>query len=260
MQIQLIRSATLRIEYAGHTFVIDPDLAAKYTRPSFAGKSLNPLVDLPCLPVEVLTGSEMVIVSHLHSDHFDLVAQEMLPKDTLIFCQPEDKQKIFVKGFRNVVPINQEINWKGITITRTLCEHGSGEVLKQMGDASGFVFRSQNESTLYWAGDTIWCKAVAEVISQYQPDVIIIHSCGAVWGPQVLIVMDAAQTVDLCRAAPNSTVIATHLDSLDHSTVSRQDLREYADLDGIRPKQLRIPLDGEKIVWSQLLQQRTFGN
>jgi L-ascorbate metabolism protein UlaG (beta-lactamase superfamily) len=36
MQLQLIRSATLRIEYAGHTFVIDPYLAAKHSRPSFA--------------------------------------------------------------------------------------------------------------------------------------------------------------------------------------------------------------------------------
>lgn len=248
MQIQLIRSATLRIEYAEHTFVIDPYLAAKHTRPSFAGKSPNPLVDLPCLPEEVIAGIEMVIVSHLHSDHFDPAAQDLLPKDTLILCQPEDEQTISAKGFSNVMPVKQEINWEGVTITRTLCEHGSGEVLKEMGDASGFLFRSQNEGVIYWAGDTIWCEVVANVISEYHPDVIVTHSCGAVWGQQVLIVMDATQTVALCRAAQNSIVIATHLDALDHATVSRQDLREYAAVNGIRPEQLRIPLDGERIV------------
>ena len=36
MQLQLIRSATLRIEHAGHTFVLDPYLVAKHSRPSFA--------------------------------------------------------------------------------------------------------------------------------------------------------------------------------------------------------------------------------
>lgn len=238
------------MEYGGHTFVIDPYLAPKYTRPSFAGKSLNPLVDLPCPPLEVIAGIEMVIVSHLHSDHFDPVAQELLPKETLILCQSEDEQTISAKGFHNVVSVDQEINWEEIAITRTPCEHGSGEVLKEMGNASGFVFRCQNEPTVYWAGDTIWCQLVAEVISQYRPDVIITHSCGAVWGQQVLIVMDAAQTVALCRAAPTSIVIAVHLDSLDHATVSRRELREYAEVNGIRPEQLRIPLDGEKIVWS----------
>ena len=247
MQIQLIRSATLRIEYAGHLFVIDPYLAAKYTRPSFAGKSPNPLVDLPCPPLEVIAGIEIVIVSHLHSDHFDPAAQELLPKNTLILCQPEDEHAISDKGFRNIIPVKQEIIWEGFTITRTPCEHGSGEVLKEMGEASGFLFRSQNEPIVYWAGDTIWCEAVADIISKYHPDVIVTHSCGAVWGPHVLIVMDAAQTVALCRAAPYSTVISTHLDSLDHATVSRLALREYATANGIRPEQLRIPLDGERI-------------
>jgi len=247
MRIQLIRSATLRIEYAQHTFIIDPYLAAKHTRPSFAGKSPNPLVDLPCSPLEVIAGIEMVIVSHLHSDHFDPAAQDLLPKDILILCQPGDNDTITAKGFRNVMPVERKINWEGITIIRTPCEHGSGEVLNEMGNASGFVFQSQNEPTVYWAGDTIWCEAVASVISRYQPDIVITHSCGAVWGQQVLIVMDAAQTVALCRAAPNSTVVATHMDSLDHATVSRQALREYATTNGIRPEQLLIPLDGERI-------------
>lgn len=249
MQIQLIRSATLRIEYAGHTFVIDPYLAAKHTRPSFAGKSPNPLADLPCPPLDVIAGIEMVIVSHLHSDHFDPVAQDLLPKDILILCQPEDKQTISAKGFGNAKPVKHEFLWEGITIIRAPCEHGSGEVLEEMGSASGFVFRSPNEPTVYWAGDTIWCEAVAGVITRYHPDIIITHSCGAVWGQQVLIVMDAAQTVEVCRAAPNSAVIATHMDSLDHATVSRQDLREYAAVHGIRPKQLRIPSDGERIIF-----------
>ena len=45
----------------------------------------------------------------------------------------------------------------------------------------------------------------------------------------------AAQTVQVCRAAPGSTVVAVHLDSLDHGTVTRQSLRAYAETHGIRP-------------------------
>lgn len=249
MQIQLIRSATLRFHYARQNFLIDPYLAAKHTRPSFTGKSPNPLVDLPCPPLEVIAGIEMVLVSHLHSDHFDPAAQELLPKDLPIFCQEEDQARIESVGFRNVTPLIDSVNWQGITITRAPCQHGSGEVLKEMGNASGFVFQAKNEPTVYWTGDTIWCEPVAETIRRYQPEIIITHSCGAMWGDQVLIVMDAGQTLAVQRAAPHSRIIATHMDSLDHATVTRDDLRQYAQAHGVGPEKLLIPLDGEKITF-----------
>jgi hypothetical protein len=63
-----------------------------------------------------------------------------------------------------------------------------------------------------------------------------------------LIVMDAAQTVAVCHAAPNSTVIATHMEALDHATVTRAALRKYAEAQGVGPKKLLIPFDGERIV------------
>jgi L-ascorbate metabolism protein UlaG (beta-lactamase superfamily) len=249
MQLHLIRSATLRLDYAQKTFIIDPYLADKHSRPSFTGASLNPLVDLPCPPQEVIAGVEMALISHLHSDHFDPAAQELLAKDLTLFCQPQDKAAIEGKGFRNVVSVIDKVNWQGITITRTACQHGSGKVLQEMGTASGFVFKAEHEPTVYWAGDTIWCEAVAKVIEQTKPDIIITHSCGAMWGDHVLIVMDAAQTIAICRAAPNSTVVATHMESLDHATITREALRKFAEANGVRPEKLLIPLDGEKIAF-----------
>jgi L-ascorbate metabolism protein UlaG (beta-lactamase superfamily) len=249
MQIQLIRSATLRIEYARRHFVIDPYLAAKHAMPSFSGQSPNPLVDLPCSPQDVIAGTEMALISHLHSDHFDPAAQELLPKANPILCQPEDKHRLEAKGFRRVIPVRETIAWQGITITRTPCQHGSGEVLKKMGQASGFVFQAEHEPTVYWAGDTVWSETVADIIVRTQPKIIITHSCGAVWGDNVLILMDAAQTVAVCHAAPDSVVIATHMDAVDHATVSREALRLYAEAHGIGPERLLIPADGEKMVF-----------
>ena len=245
MQIQLIRCATIRMEYANHQFIIDPYLAAKHTMPSSAGLSLNPLVDLPCTPHEALAGIEMAVISHLHDDHFDPIAERLLPNNLPLLSQPEDESDIEAKGFATVIPVRETISWKGISITRTQCQHGTGDVLHQMGPASGFVFRAENEPTVYWAGDTIWCKPVADVIVRTQPDIIITHSCGAVWGDHELIVMDAAQTIEVCRAASYSIVIATHMDALDHATVSREALRAYAEAHDVRSEQLLIPADGE---------------
>jgi hypothetical protein len=156
-----------------------------------------------------------------------------------------DETPVTVMGFRHVTPVLDSLVWHGITISRTPCQHGSDDVLDDMGTASGFIFQAENEPTVYWVGDTIYYDAVAEVIDHVHPQVIITHSCGAVWGDHVLIVMDAEQTVAVCKSAPKSIVVATHMEALDHATITRAELRDYATLHGIKPDQLLIPADGD---------------
>ncbi len=247
MRIQLIRNATLRITYSEKLIITDPYLADKCSMPSYTGASPNPLVDLPCTPQDVIEGIDMALVSHIHSDHFDPTAQRLLPKDLPLFCQPGDEPMIKEKGFHKVMPVVDTINWDGITILRTPGQHGTGNVLVEMGNTSGFLLKSKGEPTVYWVGDSIWCDAVAAVIDKHQPDIIITHSGGAVWGDNILIIMDALQTVDVCRAAPKAVVVAIHMESLDHGTVSRSDLRTKAKMENIKPDQLLIPDDGEII-------------
>jgi L-ascorbate metabolism protein UlaG (beta-lactamase superfamily) len=245
MDMQLIRSATLRVVYNGRLFLIDPFLAAKGTVRSFAGIAPNPIVELPCTPEEAIADVEMAIISHLHVDHFDETAAELLPKHLPIFCQPGDEGKIAEKGFTAVTPITNQHTWQGITFSRTPGQHGRGEIGQRMGQVSGFVWQVAGEPTVYWAGDTIWYEQVAEVIQRVQPNVIITHSSGAKFGDSDPIVMDAAQTIAVCTAAPQASIVAVHLESLDHGTVTRADLRTLADSYGISPAHLLIPLDGE---------------
>lgn len=247
MRLQLIRNATLRLTYGERLWLIDPYLAPKHSRPSYTGRSLNPLVELPCSIEEVFVDADVVVVSHLHSDHFDSVAHDRVPKHLPLFCQPGDEPTIVSKDFLDVRPVADRVEWKGVSLMRTPGQHGSGAVLTDMGRTSGFVFRAEGEPTLYWAGDTILTDDVLDVIAAVRPDVIVTHSSGAVWGPGTLIVMDAEQTVAVCKAAPTAVVVAVHLDSLDHGTVSRADLRAYAEAEGIGPDRLRIPADGETL-------------
>lgn len=251
MILQLIRNATLRLAYANETILIDPDLAAAYTRPSFTGRSANPMVGLP-LPIATITQSlSLILVSHLHRDHFDAV--ELLPASLPLLCQPGDEERIAARGCTHVIPVAETIQWNQIQITRVGGHHGTGAVGQIMGAVSGFVLTAAGEPTLYWAGDTINGPDVAQNIARFRPAVIITHSSGATWpddsGARQLIVMDAAQTIAVCRAAPASTIIATHMEALDHATVSRAALRAAADAAGIDRAQLLIPADGETITY-----------
>lgn len=110
MKIKLFRNATIRITYAGKEFIIDPFLLPKDTIPSFTGIAKNPTVDLPCSPEEVVEGVEMAIVSHMHPDHFDQLAAQLLPSKVTLFCQPGDEAMLRQFGVRNPSAITDSTN------------------------------------------------------------------------------------------------------------------------------------------------------
>ena len=249
MKLQLIRNATLKLNYAGKIIIIDPMLSNKGDFESFAGITQNPIVDLQMSKNEILNNLDLVLVTHTHIDHFDPAAQQIIPKQLPLFCQPTDEDKIKASGFLNVIPIKTDVQWENIHIHRTGGKHGSGEVLKQMGLVSGFVLQSDSEPTVYIVGDSILVEEVKNVLHQFIPDIIITNSGGAYMPgyEQTPILMDEEQTLELVKLMPNSTVIAVHLEALDHCTVKRQSLREKAIENCIDSDCFLIPEDGQYI-------------
>jgi L-ascorbate metabolism protein UlaG (beta-lactamase superfamily) len=251
MKIRLIRNATLLLDYAGQHILIDPYFAARHSLPSYTGRSPNPLVMLPLPPEHILPAVALVIISHLHTDHFDAAAQALVPKDLPLFCQPGNEDVIRAKGFQRVTPIAATQYWQNLNITRIGGHHGRGEVEGLMGAVAGFVFQASSEPTLYWAGDTILCAEVEQAIDTFKPALVVTHSCGAMWpdraGQRSLIVMDDAQTVAVCRRLADGRVIATHMEALDHATITRAQLRQTAQAAGIDERKLLIPADGATI-------------
>jgi L-ascorbate metabolism protein UlaG (beta-lactamase superfamily) len=250
MEIQLIRNATLRITYNKRVFIIDPYLAPKHSQEPLIGKSRNPLVDLPCPAEEVVADVEMVLVSHLHPDHFDGLAQQLLPKSIQLYCQPNDEHQIRAKGFSNVIAVKEKVEWHGMTITRTFGQHGNEVWAQRMGSVAGFILSTENEPTIYWAGDTIWYEAIEQLVLETDPDIIITYSSGASFEAGNPIIMDGKQTIEVCRTASQSIVIATHMETFDFDTVSRKALRAMAEAEGIEAEQLLIPADGETLIFS----------
>ncbi|PTA68529.1 MBL fold metallo-hydrolase [Deinococcus arcticus] len=246
MRVQLIRNATLRLTYAGHTLLVDPFLADIHTQPSLAGRSLNPTVALPLPADEVVRGAELALVSHLHLDHIDLTPPR-LPPHLPLLAQPGDVAALRAAGFTAVQGLDRDTIWSSIHLSRTGGTHGTGRVGQAMGEVSGFVLRAPGEPTLYLAGDTIWTDEVRAQIETHAPDVIVTHSGGARL-QDTLIIMDTAQTLALAAAAPQATVVAVHLDAYDHMTVTRQTLRAAAQQAGLG-RRLLVPGDGETLEW-----------
>jgi len=251
MRLRLIRNATMLWDYSGRRILTDPLFADRFALPSYSGRSRNPVVDLPLAIDDIMAGVELVLLSHRHSDHFDAAARERLPRTLPLYCQPSDASALEAHGFAHVTPVESSLVWPAGTLTRIIGHHGVGPVEAEMGVVSGFVLQAPGEPTVYWAGDSVLCDETRAAIERYRPAVIITHSCGATWpdgrGGRALIVMDAAQTIATSRLAPWARVVAIHLDSVDHATVSRDDLRQTVAAEGLEGRIL-IPEDGEELV------------
>ncbi|QNF32202.1 MBL fold metallo-hydrolase [Adhaeribacter swui] len=247
--IQLVRNATLILNYAGVKILVDPMLMPKDTIDPFAGKARNPLLDLPISVEEIIKDVNLVLVTHTHPDHFDAVASQVLSKSIDLVNQPADEEFFKKENFTNAQTVQNQLIFKNIRISRTGGQHGSGEILKRMGKVSGFVLQAENQPTIYIVGDSIFTEEIEQNIQKFKPDYIITNSGGAAFPgfEETPILMDEDQTMALLNASGEAKIIAVHLEALDHCLTTRDSLRQKATESNIREGQLLIPRDGETI-------------
>lgn len=249
MKLQLLRNATQLLTVNGKTILIDPMLAPKGSYEPFqqTNNSLkNPLVDLPLNDSELstlLAGTNAVLLTHVHTDHWDETARQLLSPEITIFCQPEDVEVIRQAGFINVFPIVNELTWQDISFSRTSGRHGTGEIGKLMGTVSGYVIQHDNES-VYLAGDTIWCEEVKTALDQYTPKRIVLNGGAARFITGDPIIMDINDILTVCNYAPEATIYIVHLESVNHSSQNREQIRTALNQHQLSSRGI-VPNDGD---------------
>jgi len=252
MHIHFLRHATLVLTYHNVNLLIDPMLSpagALDPVANAADQRRIPLVDLPVSDSELrqlIEQSDAVLVTHTHRDHWDANAVELIPKDKPILCQPDSETAIREAGFTAVTPIVYRYEWRGITFHRTDGQHGTGEIGQKMGIVSGFVLQAPGEPILYIAGDTIWCDEVQKALDTYHPDIVIVNAGAAQFLTGDPITMTAADVAQVCRAAHSATVVAVHMETVNHCGLTRAALRAYLEGEGLANGVI-IPVDGAHV-------------
>jgi L-ascorbate metabolism protein UlaG (beta-lactamase superfamily) len=260
VEMQQIRNATVKITYAGTTFLIDPMLAEKGAYPGFEGtyrsNLRNPLVELPESAKNVISDVDAVIVTHTHLDHWDDAAQKALPKNIPLFTQHEaDAQLIRSQGFKNVRVLSDGTEFGGVKITKIGGQHGTNEMYavpslaKLLGEAMGVVFQAKGYKSLYLAGDTIWRKEVDQAIETYHPEIIVLNAGKAkLIGFDGSIIMGEKDVLRATQAAKNAKIVAVHMDAVNHMSLTRKELRGYVKKQGIESR-VDIPEDGASLAF-----------
>ena len=262
MKIRQIRNATLRVRFGGVEFLIDPWLVSKaegftFGQSPFASEVVDPaqldivmpMCELQIPLADVLSGVDAYVLTHLHPDHFDMAPDgtvgAKLDKGVPIFVQNEREVGVIRhSGFSDVRTFTDEgVSFRSVTLKRTYAKHGTKE---PCGPASGVFFTSPSETKSLWIlGDTIWCDEVAKTMAELKPDVVILNACAAQLKTYGRLIMDDADVESVCRAAPNATVIASHMDTVAHASLTRKTLKTALERRGFASRVL-MPDDGEE--------------
>jgi len=242
--VRLVRHATLQLDLGGRRLLVDPMLDPAQARPAVANTPndrRNPLVDLPEPAEQVVAWAEAVLVTHLHVDHLDPTAVALVGDGLPVFAQPEDVETLVARGLERVTAVEPSAGWNGLDIVRTGGRHGHGDLADQMAPVSGFVLKDERLS-VYVAGDTVWCDEVADALAEHRPDVVVVNAGGARFTTGDPITMTAADVRAVRAAAPAATIVAVHLEAINHCLETRDELRAATAGAGIL-----VPGDGETI-------------
>ena len=74
----------------------------------------------------------------------------------------------------------------------------------------------------------------------------VLNACAAQLKTYGRLIMDDADVESVCRAAPNATVIASHMDTVAHASLTRKTLKAALEERGLASRVL-MPDDGETL-------------
>ena len=264
MKIQQIRNATLKINYAGKNFLIDPWLIGgqKFGRfIDIPGKPFNtpdpvreqipmPIYDLPLSVNEILRDVDYYILTHIHPDHIDIAPDGSLgaplDKKIPIFAQNDNDADALTKSGFQSVNILQETKgnkfFDTLNLTKTPAKHGT---ISPLGEACGLIFSAPNEKILYIVGDSVWFGGVQSSLINFRPDVVIVNACAAELIGNGRLIMNDEDISCIAQTLPTAKIIVSHMDNVAHATITRHEMCGLLTRRGV--ENYFMPADGETL-------------
>jgi L-ascorbate metabolism protein UlaG (beta-lactamase superfamily) len=216
-----VGTATVVIRYAGFTVLTDPNFlhAGDHVHLGYglvSRRRTNPAAELEDLPTP-----DFVLLSHLHGDHFDRVAERKLNKAIPIISTRHAVSYLTKRGFtaahalRTWETLALEKGEARLSLTAMPGTHGPGPLGGALPPVMGSMLEFQvpdgeTRLRMYISGDTLIHNRLREIPRRYpEIDLALLHLGGTrILG--ILVTMDAEQGVEAMRLLNPRTAIPIH--------------------------------------------------
>lgn len=235
--VQFIGTATVLIRYRGLTIMTDPNFLHKGEHVHLgygltSQRRTNPAIDFDKLPP-----IDLVILSHMHDDHFDKLVQEKLPRNTPIVTNKEASEALkrlgFTQRFALSVWDRLEVT-KGearVRITAAPGRHGAAGVSvllpKVMGSVLDFGANADTpDYRMYISGDTLVYDDINTIPQRFPGiDLALLHLGGTRILGVFKVTMDGKDGVQMLQIIRPKKAIPIHYNDYD---VFKSPLADFA--------------------------------
>jgi len=222
--VTFVGTATVILRYGGFTILTDPNFLHQGDHVHLGYGLTSPRLTEPAFGIEALPPIDLVVLSHLHGDHFDHLVEARLDRALPIITTWEAARGLARKGFRATEGLD---TWESLTlvkgdaeltITSVPARHAPGPLAallpKVMGSVLAWTRAGRAEPTLrfYISGDTLLREELREIPRRFpELDWALLHLGGTrLFG--VLLTMEGRDGVEAIRWINPRKVIPIHFD------------------------------------------------
>jgi len=223
--VQFIGTATVLIRYGGLTILTDPNFLHKGEHVHLGYGLTSQRQTEPAMAFEDLPPIDLVLVSHLHEDHFDRTVYEKLKRSTPIVTTASAAGELRKRGFTAVMGLD---TWRDVRVTKggtTLRltampgRHGPipfaallPSVMGSMLDFSSAAGRYR----IYVSGDTLVYDDIEDIPRRFPGvDLALLHLGGTRILGILKVTMDAQDGVEMVRLIAPHRAIPIHYNDYD---------------------------------------------
>ncbi|GFE67548.1 MBL fold metallo-hydrolase [Chroococcus sp. FPU101] len=234
--IFFVGTATIILRYAGFTILTDPNFLHQGDHAHLGHGMTSRRLTNPAIEIEDLPPLDLVVLSHMHGDHFDQIASEKLNKTLPIVTTHHATKSLHKQGFTSLYGLD---TWESISIhkgesnlkiTSMPGRHGpiiiATALPEVMGSILEFQEKGQTRFCLYITGDTLIIEQLKEIPKRYPHiDVGLFHLGGTrIFG--ILVTMDHKQGIEALQIINPHVAIPIHYNDYE---VFRSPLEDFKD-------------------------------
>lgn len=246
--VQFIGTATVLIRFQGLTILTDPNFLRKGDQVHLgygvsSRRLTNPAIDLANLPP-----IDLVVLSHMHDDHFDKLVQEKLPRNTPIVTNKEASESLKRIGFTNTFALSRwdrlDVQKGGtrLRVTSLPGRHGGPGVTAVLPSVMGAMLDfgadpAAPDYRIYVSGDTMVYDELADIPQRFPGiDLALLHLGGMRMLGMFEVTMDGKDGVRLMQLVRPRMAVPIHHGDYDVYQSPPGDFASAAQAAGLAPQ------------------------
>jgi L-ascorbate metabolism protein UlaG (beta-lactamase superfamily) len=232
--IFFVGTATVILRYAGLTILTDPNFLHSGDHVHLGYGLTSKRLTNPAIDIEELPPLDLCVLSHLHGDHFDRIAEAKLDKSLPIITTRHAASSLKGKGFNSTHGLD---TWESISImkggarlriTSMPGKHGPGMVNALLPPVMGSMLEFQDNADtklhLYISGDTLVHDDLKEIPKRYPVIELALMHLGGTKILGITLTMTGRQGVEAMKIVKARTTIPIHYNDY---TVFKSPLEDF---------------------------------